>query len=152
VSPSTRESLQPHAPGAAPLRAELVAEHGGEAVETREDVILQPDRLRQAEPHGEMERCGGGGDRLGLHPQRLVEAAHQIGAEAAREPRARHAEDIADAAEAEPRQPLGRLRRDAERGDGQGGERLAGAAREGDALPGVSGAGGVGGAAPPLVQ
>jgi hypothetical protein len=47
--------FQPHAPGAASLRAELVAEHGGEAVETREDVILQPDGLRQAEPHGEME-------------------------------------------------------------------------------------------------
>jgi hypothetical protein len=144
--------FQPHAPGAATLRAKLVAEHGGKAVETGEDVILQPDGLRQAEPHGEMEGGGSGGDGLRLHPQRLIQAADEIGAEAAGEACARHAEDVTDTAQAEACEAFGGLRLDAEGGDGEGGERLAGIPRFGDAMSGVSGAGGVGGAAPPLVQ
>jgi hypothetical protein len=52
--------LQPHAFARRVLARELVAQHGGKPVETRKDVILQPERLRQAEPHGEMAGAAAG--------------------------------------------------------------------------------------------
>jgi hypothetical protein len=72
-----------------------------------------------------MKGGGGGCDGFGLHPQGLIQAAHQVRSEAAGKTRARHAQHVTDAAETKARKAFGGFRFDTERGDRERAERLS---------------------------
>ena len=67
-----------------------------------EHVLLGEDRLEEVRAGVIGGRRHDRDERLGLAPQRLVEAAEHLGLEAGRERRARLRHDLADALEAEP--------------------------------------------------
>ncbi len=119
-------AFEPHAPRPPSGGPQPVAEGGKEPVERRDDVGLEPDRVGEGEPDGEVRRGLRGRDGFGLHPHRLVEPLDEVPPEAPGEARAGLAGEVRDPPDAEPGEIRRRLGRKPECCDRQGAERRPG--------------------------
>src|SRR6516165_3583652 len=90
-----------------------------EPLDAREHILLARDRLGKALLRDIARDRQTRGEQFIFAPERAVELAQEIGAEAGGERRARQVEDVADAFQADPRQRGDRLVRQAQRCEGQ---------------------------------
>lgn len=94
------QEIKAQPPCAPPPSGQPLLKCGQQPVEPRDYVLLQPDRIRQAEAHRKDIRRLCRGDRLGDDTHRLVEAQNQLFAKATRKGCAGLTGELIDSAQA----------------------------------------------------
>ena len=122
--PIGAERLQPHPPRPPAMAAQPRAQHRQQPLHPRLHIGQQTDGIGQADPGREMQRRACRRHRLRLQPQRLIQPPEDARPEPPRQRGARQHGDILYPAQAQPHQPLHRLRLQPQRRHRQRGQRL----------------------------
>ena len=133
--PSVRNSAACNSRAPSPRRSSNAPSFSGELLDGAEHVALERDRFGEALLRDRGRDRQARRDRLVVAAERLIDAAHELRAEARRERRARAVEHVGDALQADLRERFDGFGGEAQRGEGEGREDISLIARRNDPHP-----------------